>query len=115
VTAVDGGTTGIARGRSVRGMATGVASDEVSARGALPGDGTTMLVTASQLAERWQVPVRTVYAWARRNAIPHYRAGRMLRFDPLEVEEHFRAHGYAAEIRADPQHPGESAFVLLSE
>lgn len=86
---------------------------EPDARVATDG-GTTTLLTAAQLAERWQVPVRTVYAWASRNAIPHYRAGRLLRFDPLEVEEHFRRHGFADEVAADPERPGESAFTLLS-
>ncbi|MDP8931404.1 MAG: helix-turn-helix domain-containing protein [Actinomycetota bacterium] len=76
--------------------------------------GKTALLTAAQLAERWQVPVRTVYAWAKRNAVPHYRAGRLLRFDPVEVEEHFRRHGFADEVAADPKGPGESAFALLS-
>ena len=73
---------------------------------------TATLLTAAQLADRWQVPVRTIYAWARRNAIPHYRAGRLFRFDPAEVEDHFRNHGFAAEVVADAERPGESAFTL---
>lgn len=80
---------------------------------ATTGSSTTPLLTAAQLAERWQVPVRTVYAWAKRNAIPHYRAGRLLRFDPVAVEEHFRRHGFTDVIRADPERPGESAYSLL--
>jgi excisionase family DNA binding protein len=79
-----------------------------------PEAGTTALLTARQLAERWQVPVRTVYAWAKRNAVPHYRAGRLLRFDAVAVEEHFRRHGFADEIEPDADRPGESAFALLS-
>lgn len=71
-------------------------------------------LTASQLAERWQVPITTIYAWARRNLIPHYRAGRLLRFDAHEVEECFRRQGFAEEIVADDEHPGESAFSLLT-
>jgi excisionase family DNA binding protein len=67
---------------------------------------TTGLLTAAQVAERWQVPVRTVYAWANRNAIPHHLAGRLLRFDPVEVEEQFRCHGFADEVAADPEKPG---------
>jgi excisionase family DNA binding protein len=81
---------------------------------ALSGRETNGMVTAAQLAERWQVPVRTIYAWAKRNAIPHYRTGRLLRFDPVEVEEHFRRHGFAEEVAADPERPGESAFALLN-
>lgn len=86
---------------------------QLEARVAADAD-TATLMTAAQLAERWQVPVRTVYAWAKRNAIPHYRAGRLLRFDPVEVEEYFRRHGLANEVVADPQRPGESAFELLN-
>ena len=72
------------------------------------------LLTAAQLAERWQIPVRTIYAWARRNAIPHHRAGRLLRFDPDEVAHHFRQGGFAVDLVGDPDRPGESAFELLS-
>lgn len=75
--------------------------------------GQVTLLTAAQLAKRWQVPVGTVYAWARRNAIPHYRAGRLLRFDPVEVDEYFRRQGFAEEVAANPERPGESAFTLL--
>ena len=81
---------------------------------ALAATSSATLLTAAQLAERWQIPVRTIYAWAKRNAIPHYRAGRLLRFDPAEVEDHFRNHGFAGEVVADAEHPGESAFALLS-
>lgn len=92
-----------------------VTSEIVKTEAPATADGDkTPLMTAAQVAERWHVPVRTVYAWAKRNAIPHYRAGRLLRFDPIEVEEHFRRHGFADEVTADPDHPGESAFALLS-
>ena len=111
--AVHAETRGIAPTGQVRRGATGGARGEVLGRG-VGGIGTTTLVTATQLAERWQVPVRTVYAWARRNAIPHYRAGRMLRFDLMEVEEYFRSHGFAEEVASDPERPGESAFALLN-
>ena len=72
------------------------------------------LLTAAQLAEHWQIPVRTIYAWAKRNAVPHYRAGRLLRFDPNEVAEHFRQAGFVVELSGDPDRPGESAFGLLT-
>lgn len=62
--------------------------------------GPAALVTAAQLAARWHVPVRTIHAWARRTAIPHYRVGRLLRFDPDEVEQHFRRHGFVDEVAA---------------
>lgn len=72
------------------------------------------LMTATQLADHWQLPVRTIYAWAQRNLIPHYRAGRLLRFDPVEVADHFRQTGFAVELVGNPDCPGEAAFSLLS-
>lgn len=75
---------------------------------------TATLLTAAQLADRWQVPVRTIYAWARRNEIPHYRVGRLLRFDPDEVQQHCRRAGFAEEVVPDDVRPGESAFALLT-
>lgn len=83
-------------------------------RAARASDPGAPMMTAAQLAERWQVPVQTVYAWARRNVLPHYRAGRLLRFDPGEVEEHFRRTGVVVEVEADNDHPGESAFRFLT-
>ena len=77
----------------------------------------TCLRDCSQL-RNWQTTgrsrFRTLYAWAKRNEIPHYRAGRLLRFDPTEVADHFRQGGFAVELTADPNQPGESAFHLLS-
>ena len=73
-----------------------------------------ILFTAQQLAARWQVPVSTVYAWARRNEIPHYRAGRLLRFDPTEVAEQFRPSPSPQALNPDEVHPGEAAFGLLT-
>ena len=72
------------------------------------------LLTATQLAARWRIPVRTIYAWARSNTIPHYRAGRLLRFDTTEVEEHFRSTGVVGEVVPDGDRPGEAAFSLLT-
>ena len=99
-------------GTAPRGLADSAVAGSVTGAGKNRGTGT--LVTAAQLADRWQVPVRTVYAWAKRNSIPHYRAGRLLRFDPVEVDEHFRGQGFADRLPADPDRPGESAFDLLS-
>lgn len=75
---------------------------------------TEVLLTAAQLADRWQVPVRTIYAWARRNEIPHYRAGRLLRFHPDEIAAHCRRTGFVSKVVPDQDHPGESAFDLLT-
>lgn len=91
---------------------TDVARDE----GATEGEdaAASTLLTAVQLSERWQVPVRTIYAWAKRNEIPHYRVGRLLRFDFAEVQSHCRRAGFAEKIVPVDEHPGESAFTLLT-
>ena len=73
----------------------------VDARVASEG-GTSTMVTAAQLAERWPVFDGTVYAWAKRTAIPNYRAGTQLRFNPVEVKAHFRSEGFVDEVAADP-------------
>jgi excisionase family DNA binding protein len=54
------------------------------------------LLTAEQLSELvLGVPPSWILEQARRDAIPHVRLGRYVRFDPLEVEEwwHARARG----------------------
>ena len=44
------------------------------------------LVTADDVAAMLGVPSSWLYAQARRNAIPHVRLGRYVRFDPSDVE-----------------------------
>jgi excisionase family DNA binding protein len=51
------------------------------------------LLTAEQLAERWQIKPATVYALARGGQIPTVRLGpRLVRFRPVEIER-FEADG----------------------
>lgn len=107
-------------GGSVRGSSTTDAAsrtavnpaDEVQTGDAAEDNG--CLLTARQLSQRWQIPVRTIYDWARRGVIPHYRAGRLLRFDETAVEESFRRQSFAGEIIPDAEQPGESAFSVLT-
>ena len=40
----------------------------------------------AMLAERLQVRRSTLYAWAEQGSIPHLKLGRLLRFDPDEIE-----------------------------
>lgn len=42
----------------------------------------TKLITADDVATRWNVPRSWVYARAREGSIPHVRLGRYVRFDP---------------------------------
>ena len=45
------------------------------------------LLTADQVAERFQVPKSWIYSAARRNELPSVRLGRYVRFDPRDLEE----------------------------
>jgi len=47
---------------------------------------TGQLLTAEQLAERWQVPTSQVWRLARTDAIPTVRLGRYVRFNPAAIE-----------------------------
>lgn len=47
----------------------------------------TQLLTADELAGRWQVPASHVYRLARDGRIPVVRLGRYVRFRPEAVEQ----------------------------
>jgi len=55
------------------------------------------LMTASQVAERWQVAVDAVYRPSQRGALPCVRVGRYVRFRPESVERFEREGGYEAQ------------------
>lgn len=44
------------------------------------------------LAERLRIKRSTIYAWAEQGSIPHLKLGRLIRFDPDEIEAWLRAH-----------------------
>ena len=44
------------------------------------------------LAERLGIKRSTLYAWAEQGSIPHLKLGRLLRFDPDEIEGWLHAH-----------------------
>ena len=46
----------------------------------------------TSLAERLGIKRSTLYAWAEEGSIPHLKLGRLLRFDPDEIEGWLRAH-----------------------
>jgi excisionase family DNA binding protein len=45
------------------------------------------LITIKQLAESISIKESTLYFWAARGEIPHYKIGQLVRFSPKEVEE----------------------------
>jgi excisionase family DNA binding protein len=51
------------------------------------------LLTAEQLAARWQVKPSTIYSLTRRGAIPTVRLGRLYRFRLAAIEDYERAGG----------------------
>lgn len=49
------------------------------------------LLTVEALCRWLKVPKATVYDWTHTGVIPHYKLGRLLRFDPHEIEAWLRA------------------------
>jgi excisionase family DNA binding protein len=47
---------------------------------------TGRLLTADELAERWQVPKSQVYRLTREGAIPTVRLGRYVRYHPAAID-----------------------------
>jgi len=60
-------------------------------------NGAAQLLTAEQLAARWQVPVSHVYRLARADKLPVVRLGRYRRFRLAEVEAFEAAGGVTAD------------------
>lgn len=57
----------------------------------------SQLLTAEQLAERWQVPKAHVYRLAREGRLPAVRIGRYYRFRTQVIEEWEQAGGWGTE------------------
>ena len=53
------------------------------------------LITVKEMAERLRVPKKWIYERTRLGqwAIPHFRIGKHIRFDPVEVLAFFHEHG----------------------
>lgn len=60
------------------------------------------LLTASDVAERWQIPVGHVYRLTRTGQLPTVRMGRYCRYTVTAIEA-FEAGGGTDEHRAVPQ------------
>ena len=47
---------------------------------------TQELLTVEELGRWLKIPKATVYDWTHTGVIPHYKVGRLVRFDPQEIE-----------------------------
>ena len=54
--------------------------------------GIDRMLSVRELSVSIGISIQQLYALADRNAIPHYRIGRAVRFDPAEIAEWLRAH-----------------------
>lgn len=52
-----------------------------------------ILVDAKKMAEITSIPVSTIWRGCREGSLPHYRFGRTVRFNLVEVLRHFHANG----------------------
>lgn len=48
-------------------------------------------IDINTLSELLSIPRMTLYSWAEQRAIPHYKLGRLIRFDMAEVEAWLKA------------------------
>ena len=70
------------------------------------------------LAERLLVKRSTLYAWAAQGMIPHLKLGRLLRFDPDEIEvwlQHHRREGIQQSTSSGSRHGTDHVDVLIAE
>jgi excisionase family DNA binding protein len=70
------------------------------------------------LAERLLVKRSTLYAWAEQGTIPHLKLGRLLRFDPDEIEAWLQAHRREAVPEPTPprrRHGIDNVDALIAE
>jgi excisionase family DNA binding protein len=70
------------------------------------------------LAERLRIKRSTLYTWAEQGTIPHLKLGRLLRFDPEEIEAWLQAH--RQEVTLEPtlpkrRHGITNVDVLIAE
>jgi len=50
------------------------------------------LLTIRDVSERLRIKRSTLYAWAEQGCIPHLKLGRLIRFDPDEIESWLQTH-----------------------
>jgi excisionase family DNA binding protein len=61
------------------------------------------LLNVRKVSEWLQVKPSTIYLWAEQGMIPHLKLGRLLRFDPDEIEAWLQAH--RQEVTPEPTPP----------
>src|SRR5262245_19045252 len=74
----------------------------------------------TSLAERLGIKRSTLYAWAEQGYIPHLKLGRLLRFDPDEIDIWLQAHRRVATPepalrRCQPGTEGVDALVAQAK
>ncbi len=70
------------------------------------------------LAERLLVKRSTLYTWAEQGMIPHLKLGRLLRFDPDEIEawlQNYRRGGIPEPAAPRRRHGPDNVDVLIAE
>jgi excisionase family DNA binding protein len=70
------------------------------------------------LAERLRIKRSTLYAWAEQGTIPHVKLGRLLRFDPDEIEawlQNHRREGIPQPASPPRQHGTDDVDTLIAE
>jgi excisionase family DNA binding protein len=70
------------------------------------------------LAERLLVKHSTLYSWAEQGMIPHLKLGRLLRFDPDEIEawlQDHRVEGIPEPASPRCRHGTDNVDVLIAE
>ncbi len=50
------------------------------------------LITVKELSELTSIKEATIYLWAAKGDIPHYKIGQLVRFNPKEVEDWLEKH-----------------------
>jgi excisionase family DNA binding protein len=76
------------------------------------------LLNVTELSERLCIKRSTLYAWAEQGMIPHVKLGRLLRFDPDEIEAWLQNH--RRERIPEPalprhRHETDNVDVLIAE
>lgn len=70
------------------------------------------------LSERLEIKRSTLYAWAEQGMIPHLKLGRLLRFDPDEIEawlQNHRRQRIQAPSSPRQRHATDNVDLLIAE
>jgi excisionase family DNA binding protein len=76
------------------------------------------LLNVTEVSDWLQVKQSTLYAWAEQGTIPHVKLGRLLRFDPDEIEAWLQAHRREGTPEPTPprcRHSTDHVDALIAE